>query len=77
MYSCRYCSKVDVAASTLYYGHMATLKRERRPYVTAYVTDEELIRLKQLALDERTTVADLIRDGLNLLLKRKKLQPLE
>jgi hypothetical protein len=56
---------------------MATLKRERRPYVTAYVTDDELYRLKQLALDERTTVAALIRDGLNLLLKRKKLQPLE
>jgi hypothetical protein len=33
-------------------------------------------RLKQLALDERTTVAGLIRDGLNLILKRKTLPPL-
>jgi hypothetical protein len=41
-----------------------------------YVTDDELYRLKQLALDERTTVATLIRDGLNRVLKRKKLPPL-
>jgi hypothetical protein len=61
-----------------YYSNMAAAsKRVRRPYIMRYVTDDELYRLKQLALDERTTVADLIRDGLNLLLKRKKLQPLE
>jgi hypothetical protein len=45
-------------------------------YAQVRMTDEQLIRLKQLALDERTTVADLLRDGINLVLKARKLPPL-
>jgi hypothetical protein len=41
-----------------------------------YGTTDKLYRLTQLALDERPTVAGLIRDGLNLILKRKTLPPL-
>lgn len=48
----------------------------RRAYVMAEVSDEQQQRLKRLALDNRTTVADMVRDGLNLLLKSKKLPPL-
>jgi hypothetical protein len=48
----------------------------RRAYVMAEVSDEQQQRLKRLALDERTTVAEMVRDGLNLLLKSKKLPPL-
>jgi hypothetical protein len=40
------------------------------------LADEDLQRLKQLALDEWMTVADLLRDGLNAMPKRRKLRPL-
>jgi hypothetical protein len=38
-------------------------------------SDDNLYRLELLALDERTTVAELLRDGLNLILKNRKLPP--
>jgi hypothetical protein len=51
-------------------------KRDRLPYAMTTLYDEDLQRIKRLALDERTTVAELLRDGLNLILKSRKLPPL-
>ena len=48
----------------------------RRAYVMAEVSDEQQMRLKRLALDERMTVADIVREGVNLFLKSRKLPPL-
>jgi hypothetical protein len=51
-------------------------KTAPRTYVQANVSPEQLLRIKQLALDERCTVTDLVLDGLELLFKRRKLPPL-
>lgn len=55
---------------------MPRIPRERKSYVMAYLADDDVIRLKQLALDERTNVADLLREGINLVFKSRKLPPL-
>jgi hypothetical protein len=47
--------------------------RDRLPYASAYVEHDTLRKLKQLALDEETTVADLIREGIELVFKRAKI----
>jgi hypothetical protein len=46
------------------------------PYVQVRMKEEQLVRLKQLALDERTSVANLLREGIDLMLKKRKLPPL-
>jgi hypothetical protein len=50
--------------------------RVRPPYVMATVSEDQLRRIKQLALDETTTVTQLLLRGLDMVLRSKKLPPL-
>ncbi len=52
------------------------MKRARPPYVMATVSEDQVRRIKQLALDENTTVTELLLRGLDLVFKSKKLPPL-
>ena len=57
-------------------GDEPAVRRARPPYVMATVSEDQVRRIKQLALDENTTVTELLLRGLDMVFKSKKLPPL-